>query len=79
MGYNIQQADRRLSGNNYAALHEAVQTLYRLGFIDADFDVNAHIDSRHIVRVMENHPELFDDLPAIPEDVRITEGFVFEP
>jgi len=79
MGYNIQQADRRLSGNNYAALHEAVQTLYRLGFIDADFDVNEHIDSRHIVRVMEEHPELFDDLPEIPEDVVITEGFVFEP
>ncbi len=79
MGYNIQQADRRLSGNNYAALHEAVQTLYRLDFIDADFDVNEHIDSRHIVRVMENHPELFDDLPEIPEDVAITEGYVFEP
>ncbi len=79
MEYNIQQAVRRLSANNYAALHAAVSTLNRLGFIDNTFDVNEHMDPRPILVVMENHPELFSDLPAIPEDVSIGEGFVYQP
>lgn len=79
MAYNIQQADRRLSANNYAALHAAVETLNRLGFIDATFDVNEHIDPGPIVSVMENNPDLFSDLPAIPEDVAIGEGFSYQP
>jgi sulfonate transport system substrate-binding protein len=79
MRYNIQQADRRLSANNYQALYSAVDTLHRLGFIDGTFDVNDHIEPKHILAVMEQHPELFDDLPAIPEDVMIGEGFRFEP
>ncbi|MDF2094548.1 ABC transporter substrate-binding protein [Aquibaculum arenosum] len=79
MGYNIQQADRRLSANNYAALHAAVDTLHRLGFIDDTFDVNEHINSTHIVKVMEEQPELFSDLPAIPEEAMITDGYHFEP
>lgn len=79
MHYNIQQADRRLSANNYAALHNAVATLHRLGFIDATFDVNEHIDATHIVAVMEKHPELFSDLPEIPEEAAITEGYSFQP
>lgn len=79
MEYNIQQADRRLSANNYAALHAAVSTLNRLGFIDKTFDVNEHINSTHIVNVMKNHPELFSDLPEIPADAQIGEGFVYKP
>jgi ABC-type nitrate/sulfonate/bicarbonate transport system substrate-binding protein len=79
MRYNIQQADRRLSAINYAALDTAVQTLHRLGFIDATFDVNDHIDPSFILRVMEQHPELFADLPEIPEAERIGEGFRFQP
>jgi sulfonate transport system substrate-binding protein len=79
MQYNIQQADRRLSAINYGALHTAVDTLHRLGFIDGTFDVNEHIDPTYIVRVMEENPELFDDLPEIPEEEKIGEGFRFEP
>ena len=79
MGYNVQQADLRLSANNYSALHAAVSTLNRLGFIDKTFDVNAHINSTHIVNVMKAHPELFSDLPAIPADAMIGEGFVYKP
>ena len=79
MGYNIQQADRRLSANNYAALHAAVSTLNRLGFIDKSFDVNEHINSTHIVNVMKANPELFSDLPEIPADAMIGEGFVYKP
>lgn len=79
MQYNIQQADRRLSANNYAALWAAEDRLHRLGFIDKTFDVNQHINPRHILKVMEAHPELFSDLPPIPADAQITEGFVFRP
>ena len=79
MAYNIQQADRRLSANNYAALHAAVETLHRLGVIDATFDVNDHLDPGPIVSVMESNPELFSDLPEIPADVAIGEGFVYQP
>jgi sulfonate transport system substrate-binding protein len=79
MEYNIQQADRRLSANNYAALHAAVSTLNRLGFVDRVFDVNAHIDPRPILAVMQNHPELFSDLPPIPAEAMISEGFVYKP
>lgn len=79
MAYNIQQADRRLSANNYAALHAAVETLHRLGFIDSTFDVNDHMDPAPIVAVMESHPELFSDLPEIPADAAIGDGFVYNP
>ena len=79
MEYNVQQADRRLSANNYAALHAAVERLNRLGFIEETFDVNEHIDATHIVKVMAEQPELFSDLPEIPEDARIGEGYAFQP
>lgn len=79
MEYNIQQADRRLSANNYAALHAAVETLHGLGFIDGTFDVNEHINSGPIVNVMADYPELFSDLPEIPADVAIGEGYSFQP
>ncbi len=79
MQYNILQADRRLSDHNYRALWSAVDTLHRLDFIDDTFDVNEHIEPRHILAAMENHPELFDDLPEIPEEAMIGEGYVFQP
>lgn len=79
MQYNIQQADRRLSGNNYAALHAAVTTLNRLGFVPSTFDVNKHFDPASITAVMEGSPELFSDLPEIPADVKIGEGFTYAP
>jgi sulfonate transport system substrate-binding protein len=79
MQYNIEQNDRRLSAANYAALHEAVDTLHRLDFIPDTFDVNDHIDPRPILQVMEKRPELFDDLDPIPEELRIQEGFVYRP
>jgi sulfonate transport system substrate-binding protein len=79
MQYNIQQADRRLSAHNYRALWTAMDTLHRLGFLDDTFDVNDHIEPKHILAVMEEHPELFDDLPEIPEEAMLHEGYVFEP
>lgn len=79
MDFNIQQADRRLSANNYRALHSAVDRLHRLGFVKATFDVNKHIEPKHILRVMEKHPQLFSDLPPIPQDVAIGKDFAFKP
>ena len=79
MQFNIQQADRRLSANNYRAMWSAQDRLSRLGVIKSTFDVNKHIEPKHIVNVMKKHPELFSDLPAIPADVAIGPGFVFKP
>lgn len=79
MEFNIQQADRRLSANNYRALWSAVDRLHRLGFVRATFDVNKHFEPRHILNVMADKPALFADLPPIPTDAAIGQGFVFAP
>ncbi|MGH6815572.1 MAG: ABC transporter substrate-binding protein [Hyphomicrobiaceae bacterium] len=79
MQHNIQQADRRLSANNYRALWSAQDRLNRLGVIKSTFDVNRHIEPKHILNVMKNHPQLFSDLPAIPTDAAIMPGYVFKP
>jgi sulfonate transport system substrate-binding protein len=79
MQFNIQQADRRLSANNYRALFSAQDRLARLGILKSTFDVNAHIEPKHILKVMKEHPELFADLPPIPEAAAVGPGFVFKP
>jgi ABC-type nitrate/sulfonate/bicarbonate transport system substrate-binding protein len=79
MRFNIQQADRRLSANNYRALWAAQDKLSRAGFLKSSFDVNRHIEPKHILKVMKQHPELFSDLPPIPLNVAIGPGFVFKP
>lgn len=79
MQFNIQQADRRLSANNYRALWSAEDRLARLGILKSTFDVNKHIEPKHILKVMKDKPELFADLPAIPNNVAIGSGFVFKP
>lgn len=79
MEFNIQQADRRLSANNYRAMWEAVDRLHRLGFLRATFDVNRHFEPKHILKVMQDHPALFNDLPPIPADAAIGPGYVFRP
>ena len=79
MAFNIQQNDRRLSAVNYRALWSAEDRLNRLGFLKSTFDVNKHIEPKYILKVMEEHPELFSDLPPIPANVAIKPGFVFSP
>jgi sulfonate transport system substrate-binding protein len=79
MQFNIQQLDRRLSANNYRALWSAQDRLNRLGILKTTFDVNKHIEPKHILKVMKDNPELFADLPPIPADVAIGPGFVFKP
>jgi len=79
MQFNIQQADRRLSANNYRAMWSAEDRLNRLGFLKSTFDVNKHIEPKHILNVMKNHPQLFADLPPIPASAAIGPGYVFKP
>jgi ABC-type nitrate/sulfonate/bicarbonate transport system substrate-binding protein len=79
MQFNIQQADRRLSTNNYKALWSAQDRLNRLGFIKSTFDVNKHVEPKHMLNVMKDNPKLFSDLPAIPANVMIAPGYVFKP
>jgi len=79
MVFNIQQNDRRLSANNFRALWSAQDRLHRLGVIKSTFDVNKHIEPKHILNVMAKHPELFSDLPVIPADVAIGPGYQFKP
>jgi ABC-type nitrate/sulfonate/bicarbonate transport system substrate-binding protein len=79
MQFNIQQADRRLSANNYRALWSAEDRLNRLGFLKSTFDVNRHIEPKHILAVMQKHPDLFSDLPPIPADAAIGPGYAFKP
>ncbi len=79
MQFNIQQADRRLSANNYRALWSAEDRLFRLGLIKNTFDVNKHIEPKYILKVMREHPDLFSDLLPIPQGVAITPDFTFKP
>src|SRR2546422_3663260 len=79
MQFNIQQADRRLSANNYRALWAAQEKLLKGGFLKSTFDVNKHIEPKYIVKLMRERPELFSDLPPIPANVAIGPGFVFKP
>jgi sulfonate transport system substrate-binding protein len=79
MEFNIQQADRRLSANNYRALWDAEDRLNRLGFLKSTFDVNKHIEPKYMLKVMADHPELFADLPPIPADAALKPDFVFKP
>ena len=79
MEFNVQQLDRRLSANNYRALWSAEERLERLGVLKSTFDVNKNIDPKPILKVMKDYPELFADLPPIPANVAIGDGFVFKP
>src|SRR4051812_5500846 len=79
MEFNVQQLDRRPSANNYRALWGPQDRLDRLGVLKSTFDVNKNIDPNPILKVMKDHPELFADLPPIPANVAIGDGFVFKP
>ena len=79
MAFNIQQNDRRLSANNYRAMWSAQDRLSRLGILKSTFDVNKHIEPKHMLKVMADHPKLFSDLPPIPAGSAIGPGYSFKP
>jgi len=74
---NLPTIDIRISCFTYLALHNAVQTLHRLGFIPGTFDVNRVVMPGPILAVMQRHPELFADLPPIPRAARVGPTFQF--
>ncbi len=79
MQFNIQQADRRLSANNYRALWSAEDRLARLGILKSTFDVNKHIEPKFMLKVMKDKPQLFADLPPIPANMAIGPDYTFKP
>lgn len=76
---NLPTIDIRISYFNYLALHNAVNTLNRLGFIPGTFDVNKVFMPGPINSVIAKYPDLFSDLPPIPGSARVSTGFVFKP
>lgn len=78
MEHNVVQLDPRFSACNYLALDTTMELLSEQEAIEGTFDVNDHFAPGHILAVMEQRPELFDDLPAIPEEARIDAGYTFD-
>ncbi|WP_205857322.1 ABC transporter substrate-binding protein [Phytoactinopolyspora endophytica] len=77
MEYNIIQLDPRFSACNYLALDTTIELFNDMGTIEDSYDVNDHFMPGPILSVMENYPELFDDLPEIPEEAQITPDYTF--
>jgi len=78
MQYNIIQLDPRFSACNYLALDTMLQLFADMEVVEGTYDPNDHFMPGPILSVMENNPELFEDLPEIPEPAVITPDYVFE-
>ena len=78
MQYNIIQLDPRFSACNYLALDTMLQLFADMEVVEGTYDPNDHFMPGPILGVMENNPELFEDLPEIPEPAVITPDYVFE-
>jgi sulfonate transport system substrate-binding protein len=78
MQYNVAQLDPRFSACNYAALDTVAQMLADQGVTEPGFTVDDRFVPGPITTVMAGRPELFDDLPAIPEAARIGPGFTYD-
>jgi sulfonate transport system substrate-binding protein len=77
MQYNIIQLDPRFSACNYLALDTMMQVFADMEVVDGTYDVNDHFMPAPILSVMDRHPELFGDLPEIPEEAQITPDYTF--
>jgi sulfonate transport system substrate-binding protein len=78
MQYNIIQLDPRFSACNYLALDTMLQIFADMEVVNGTYDPNDHFVPEPILSVMEQHPELFEDLPEIPEAAVITPDYVFD-
>jgi ABC-type nitrate/sulfonate/bicarbonate transport system substrate-binding protein len=78
MGYNVAQLDPRFSACNYAAMDTVAQLLAEQGVTQPGFDVADRFVPGPITTVMAERPDLFDDLPAIPEAARIAADFAYD-
>jgi ABC-type nitrate/sulfonate/bicarbonate transport system substrate-binding protein len=78
MQYNVAQLDPRFSACNYVALDTVAQMLAEQGVTQPGFDVAERFVPGPITTVMSKRPELFDDLPEIPEAARIGADFTYD-
>jgi hypothetical protein len=76
--HNLAQIDPRMSACNYLAAHTNLVLLQDLDVIDAIYDVNDHFEVRYIHNVLEENPELVEDLDDIPEDAAIEDPDTYE-
>jgi sulfonate transport system substrate-binding protein len=78
MQYNVAQLDPRFSACNYVALDMVAQMLAEQGVTQPGFTVADRFVPGPITTVMGKRPELFDDLPEIPEAARIGPDFTYD-
>ncbi len=78
MQYNVAQLDPRFSACNYLALDTVAQMLAEQGVTQPGFAVAERFVPGPIATVMTERPELFDDLPEIPEAARIGDGYTYD-
>jgi sulfonate transport system substrate-binding protein len=78
MQYNVAQLDPRFSACNYAAMDTVAQMLAEQGVTQPGFDVANRFVPGPITTVMAERPELFDDLPPIPEAARVDANFAYD-
>lgn len=78
MQYNIAQLDPRFSACNYLALDTLMGLLEEQDAIEDTFDVNDHFMPEHILNVMDQFPQFFEDLPEIPEGAEISPDYTFD-
>lgn len=78
MQYNVAQLDPRFSACNYVALDTVAQMLAEQGVTQPGFTVGDRFVPGPITTVMADRPELFDDLPEIPDAARVDTGFAYD-
>ena len=78
MQYNVAQLDPRFSACNYVALDTVAQMLTEQGVTQPGFTVGDRFVPGPITTVMADRPELFDDLPEIPDAARVDTGFAYD-
>jgi sulfonate transport system substrate-binding protein len=78
MQYNIIQLDPRFSACNYLALDTMLQRFADMGVVDGTFNPSDHFVPGPILSVMNTSPELFGDLPEIPQAAAISSDYVFD-
>ncbi|WP_431873164.1 ABC transporter substrate-binding protein [Nocardiopsis eucommiae] len=77
MEYNVAQLDGRFSACNYLALDTVALLLEEQGQLEYETDINDLFVPGPILSVEENNPELFDDLPEVPNTAEIEADHTF--
>ncbi|WP_240662251.1 ABC transporter substrate-binding protein [Streptomyces sp. WAC 06738] len=78
MKHNVKQLDGRFSACNYLALDTLAGLLAEQGNVEKGFDVNKYFQPEPILKVMKDNPDLFADLPPVPDAAAIEGGYTFD-